>query len=54
MKRPKNIELSEDTIEAITIEAVKKKTNFKNYVENHLDELAKKLNSKAAKPVKTR
>jgi len=40
MKKPKVIHLSETAIESLTIQAVKNKTNFKNFVENYLEQLA--------------
>lgn len=42
-KKSKRIELSDECIEKLTIKAVKEKTVFKLWVENHLEELAKKL-----------
>jgi len=37
----KNLDISEDAIEALTIEAVKKKTVFKLYAEQILEDAAK-------------
>ena len=41
MKRAKNIHLSEETIKALSIQAIEHGTNFKNYVESKLESLAK-------------
>jgi hypothetical protein len=43
MKKPKQINLTEGAIQAISIEAIKKGTNFKNYVEGNLEQLAVRL-----------
>ena len=40
MKKQKVIHLSESAIESLTIQAIKKKTKFKNYVEEYLEQLA--------------
>jgi hypothetical protein len=40
MKKAKNIHLTEGAIKALSIQAIKAGTNFKNYVEAHLDKLA--------------
>jgi len=50
MKRAKNIHLSEEAIKALSIQAIEQGTNFKNYVERHLEALSQtKLLPKAAK-----
>lgn len=41
-KKPKNIHLTEQAIESLSIMAIKKGTNFKNFVEQHLEVLAVK------------
>lgn len=41
MKRIKNISLTEGTIKTLSIKAIENGTNFKNYVENILESLAK-------------
>lgn len=43
MKKPKQINLTEGAIQALSIEAIKKGTNFKNFVEEHLEVLAVRL-----------
>jgi hypothetical protein len=43
MKKPKQINLSEGAIKALSIEAINKGTNFKNYVEDNLEQLAVRL-----------
>ena len=43
MKKPKQINLTKEAIQALSIEAIKKGTNFKNYVENNLEALAVRL-----------
>lgn len=40
MKKPKQINLTEGAIQALSIEAIKKGTNFKNYVEVILEQMA--------------
>lgn len=40
MKKQKIIHLSEGAIKALSIKAIEKGTNFKNYVENVLEVLA--------------
>lgn len=42
MKKPKQINLTEGAIEALSIQAIKKGTNFKNYVEGILERMAVK------------
>jgi predicted DNA binding CopG/RHH family protein len=42
-KKAKNIHLSEQAIKAISIQAIKEGTNFKNYVEQKLENLAVQL-----------
>lgn len=37
----KNIDLSDEAIKALSIQAIENGTNFKNYVEAKLEELAK-------------
>ena len=37
----KNIDLSDEAVKAISIQAIENGTNFKNYVESKLEELAK-------------
>lgn len=37
----KNIDLSDETVKALSIQAIENGTNFKNYVEAKLEELAK-------------
>lgn len=50
MKKPKNIHLSEEAIKALSIMAIEEGTNFKNFVEAHLEALSKtKLLPQAAK-----
>lgn len=41
-KKAKMIHLSEEAIRTISIEAVTNGSNFKNYVEQHLEDYAKK------------
>lgn len=43
MKKPKTINLSDNAFEQLGIEAVKQKTNLKNYIEEHLEALAVRL-----------
>lgn len=46
----KNVDLSDEAVKALSIEAIENGTNFKNYVEAKLEELAKiKLPPKGAK-----
>lgn len=46
----KNIDLSDEAVKALSIEAIENGTNFKNYVEAKLEELAKiKLPQKGRK-----
>ena len=46
----KNIDLSDEAVKALSIQAIENGTNFKNYVEAKLEELAKtKLPPKGAK-----
>ena len=45
-KTRKNIDLTKETVKALTIKAVENETNFKNFVENHLEKLAKKITKK--------
>lgn len=40
MKKPKNIHLSEGAIKALSIMAIEQGTNFKNFVEAHLEALS--------------
>ena len=50
MKKPKNIHLTEEAIKALSIMAIEEGTNFKNFVETHLEALSKtKLLPQAAK-----
>lgn len=49
MKKPKNIHLSEEAIKALSIQAIRENTNFKNYVEAKLEALAKTLEQKNKK-----
>jgi hypothetical protein len=42
--RAKQIHLNESVIETITIQAVKEKTTFKEYVQNLITEKAKNIN----------
>ena len=44
--KSKRIELTLDCIETLSIHSLKNKTVFKLWVENHLEELAKKLDLK--------
>lgn len=37
----KNIDLSDEAVKALSIQAIENGTNFKNYVEAKLEELAK-------------
>lgn len=37
----KNIDLSDEAVKALSIQAIESGTNFKNYVESKLEELAK-------------
>ena len=37
----KNIDLSDETVKALSIQAIENGTNFKNYVESKLEELSK-------------
>lgn len=37
----KNIDLSDEVVKALSIQAIENGTNFKNYVEGKLEELAK-------------
>jgi len=37
----KNIDLSDDAVKALSIQAIENGTNFKNYVEAKLEELSK-------------
>ncbi len=37
----KNIDLSDEAVKALSIQAIENGTNFKNYVESKLEELAK-------------
>ena len=37
----KNIDLSDESVKALSIQAIENGTNFKNYVEAKLEELAK-------------
>jgi len=49
-RKPKNIHLSDSAIKYLSIKAIENGTNFKNYVEAKLEELAKtKLPPKGAK-----
>lgn len=49
-KKPKNIHLTEQAIESLSIMAIKKGTNIKNFVEQHLEALAvKAVRQKGAK-----
>lgn len=41
MKKRKNIDLPIEVIKALSIQAIESGTNFKNYVEAKLEELAK-------------
>ena len=43
MKKPKQINLTEGAIKALSIDAINKGTNFKNYVEDTLEMLAVRL-----------
>ena len=44
----KNIDLSDEAVKALSIQAIENGTNFKNYVEAKLEELAKtKLTQRA-------
>lgn len=43
MKKPKTINLSDNAFEKLGIEAVKNKTNLKNFIEEHLEALAIRL-----------
>ena len=44
----KNIDLSDEAVKALSIQAIENGTNFKNYVEAKLEELAKtKLSTRA-------
>ncbi len=43
MKKPKQINLTEGAIKSLSIEAINKGTNFKNYVEDTLEVLAVRL-----------
>ena len=46
----KNIDLSDEAVKALSIQAIENGTNFKNYVEAKLEELAKtKLPQKGQK-----
>jgi len=46
----KNIDLSDEAVKALSIQAIENGTNFKNYVEAKLEALAKtKLSPKGAK-----
>ena len=40
-KMRKNIDLSDETVKTLSIQAIENGTNFKNYVESKLEELAK-------------
>jgi hypothetical protein len=40
--KPKNIHLSEECIKQLSKDAIDAGTDFKNYVQNHLEELAVK------------
>jgi len=37
----KNIDLSDNAVKALSIQAIENRTNFKNYVEAKLEEIAK-------------
>lgn len=37
----KNIDISDDAVKALSIQAIENGTNFKNHVENILEEIAK-------------
>ena len=50
MKKQKVIHLSSQAVEVLSISAIKAGTNFKNYVEEHLESLAK--SSSAVKAVR--
>lgn len=41
VKMRKNIDLSDEAVKALSIQAIENGTNFKNYVEAKLEELAK-------------
>ena len=41
MKKAKNIHLTEVAIKALSIMAIEQGTNFKNFVESHLEALSK-------------
>jgi hypothetical protein len=41
MKKAKNIHLTEGAIKALSIMAIEQGTNFKNFVESHLEALSK-------------
>ena len=49
MKQRKNIDLSYEVVIAVSIEAIKNKTNFKNYIENLIENHAKRLQRKDKK-----
>ena len=40
-KMRKNIDLSDETVKTLSIQAIENGTNFKNYVESKLEELTK-------------
>jgi len=53
MKKPKNIHLTEQAIETLTIAGVKSEhKNFKRFVENHLEVLAVRLGAVRQKRTK--
>jgi hypothetical protein len=49
----KNIDLSNEAVKALSIQAIENGTNFKNYVEAQLEELAKSWEKKKIKKTST-
>ena len=49
----KNIDISDDAVKALSIQAIENGTNFKNYVENILEEIANEGLKKKIKKTST-